>query len=74
MEKKYKLGEHPHSKANLTYHEGRPLLYSEPKKNRTLCLTEEGWGELKLLAKELGYSSVSEFVEKIARRQVKISA
>jgi hypothetical protein len=74
MEKKYKLGEHPHSKANLTYHEGRPRLYSEPKKNRTLCLTEQGWGELKLLAKELGYSSVSDFVEKIARRQVKISA
>ncbi len=72
--KKYTRGEHPHSKANLSFSEGRPCLYSEPKKNRTVCLTQRGWDELKLLARNLGYSSVSDFMEKVARGQIKISA
>ena len=42
-EKKYAPGHHPHSQANLTYHEGRPLAFGAQKKKRNLTVTEEGW-------------------------------
>ena len=75
MSKKiYTRGQHPHSRANLALSEGRPRLYSEQKKNRTVSLTQQGWENLKLLAKNLGYSSVSDFLEKVGRGQVKVSA
>ena len=73
-EKKYAPGHHPHSQANLTYHEGRPLAFGAQKKKRNLTVTEEGWEGLKSIIKEVGCSSVSEFLEKVGRGQVKISA
>ena len=72
--KQYTRGKHPHSQENLALSEGRPCLYSSPKKKRNISMTEEGWEDLKILAKNLGYPSVSEFLEKISRGQVKISA
>lgn len=69
---KYKRGKHPHSKANLVLSEGRPPLYSEEKKRRTLTVTEKGWDGAKLLVDELGCTSISDFIEKLGRGKVKV--
>ena len=50
-------------------HEGRPTIYSQPKKQRYLSVTDEGWEGTKLLVKKLGCTSISDFVEKLGRRQ-----
>ena len=71
---KYSPGEHPKSRANLTYHEGRPLIFGKPKKKHGITVTDEGWEGVKDVVKELGCKSVSEFLEKVGRKQVKISA
>jgi hypothetical protein len=72
--KKYKPGAHPNSQANLTFHDGRPLAFGKQKKKRNLSVTEEGWEGLQPIIEELGCSSVSEFLEKVGRREVKVSA
>lgn len=71
---RFKPGEHPNSQANLTYHEGRPLSFGVEKKKRNLTVTEEGWEGLQSVVKDLGCESVSEFLEKVGRGQVKVSA
>jgi predicted GIY-YIG superfamily endonuclease len=48
-------------------HEGRPTIYSQPKKQRYLSVTNEGWEGTKLLVKKLGCTSISDFVEKLGR-------
>ena len=75
-EQKYSKGEHPNSLSNLTYHQGRKSDFGQRKKTRGVSLTDEGWENMKLLASEHGCSSVSDFLEKIARgiMEVKISA
>lgn len=72
--KKYAPGLHPNSQANLTYHEGRPQAFGVQKKKRNLTVTEEGWEGLQSILSELDCSSVSEFLEKVGRGQVKVSA
>jgi hypothetical protein len=71
---KYSQGQHPKSRANLTYHEGRPLTFGKRKKQHGITVTEEGWEGVKDVVKELGCSSVSDFLEKVGRGEVKVSA
>ncbi len=70
----YDKGKHPKSLANLTYHEGRPRLFGEEKKRRNISVTEKGWDGVKSIADELGCASISDFIEKVGRGQVKVSA
>ncbi len=72
--KKYTQGQNPRSLANLTYHQGRKSDFGERKKTRGVSLTDEGWNNMKLLAKEYGCSSVSDFLEKVARGLVEVKA
>jgi hypothetical protein len=63
-------GSHKNSLSNLT-HEGRPLEYGEPKKERRLSVTATGWNQAKLLIEEMGMS-VSRFVEELGRGRVTV--
>jgi len=66
----YAHGKHPNTLANLI-HQGRPTseeLYGEPKKKRTLTVTESGWQGLVEASKATGCNSVSEFLELIGRQ------
>ncbi|MBD2773761.1 hypothetical protein [Iningainema tapete] len=71
---KHAPGQHPNSKANLIYHEGRPQAFGAKKRKRNLTVTEEGWEGLQPIIQEVGCSSVSEFLEKLGRGQLKVSA
>ncbi len=65
----YPPGKNPKSLDNLI-HEGRPSgeeIYGEPKKKRTLTVTESGWQGLVEGARASGCNSVSEYLEKIGR-------
>ena len=75
-EAKYPKGKHPNSLANLkTGIGGRPKIFeSEGKRQRSISITDTGWEGIKLAAKESGCKSVSEFLEKWGRGEVKISA
>lgn len=70
---KYSPGIHPNSQANLTYHEGRPRQFETEKKNRTISVTQKGWDGAKEVAKEQGFSSLSELIEYLGRKELKIS-
>ena len=72
VEKKYPLGKHPNSLANLNYRGGRPTNFSSRKKQRTLTVTEEGWEGLQPVVKKLGCKSVSDFLEKVGRGLVEV--
>ena len=66
---KVKQGKNPNSLKNLI-HEGRPSseqVYGEPKKQRTLTVTDSGWQGAVAAIKAAGYSSISEYLEKIGR-------
>ena len=65
-------GKHPNSLDNLTYNGGRPKHYDSSKKTRTVTVTEEGWLGLDQLAKQHGFSSRSELLEKLGRGIVKL--
>ena len=67
----YKPGKHPNSLANLT-HEGRPKSYDTEKKQRYLSITEEGWRGVKEIVVEAKCKSVSELLEKLGRKELKI--
>lgn len=72
----YPVGKNPNSLSNLI-HEGRPSakdIYGEPKKKRTLSVTESGWQMTARYIKSLGYSSVSEYLEDLGRKQENASA
>lgn len=67
----YGVGQNPNSLANLR-HDGRPTateVYGEPKKKRTLSVTESGWQASAQKIKKMGYSSVSEFLEEFGREE-----
>ncbi len=79
MEKKqtkYARGKHPNSLASLkkSSHSGRPCQFNAPKKTRSITMTDEGWEGVKLAAKENGFKTLSEFLERVGRGEVKISA
>ena len=66
---KAKQGKNPNSLKNLI-HEGRPSseqVYGEPKKQRTLTVTDSGWQGAIAAIKAAGYSSISDYLEKIGR-------
>ncbi len=72
----YAPGRNPESIKNLI-HEGRPSgsdIYGEPKKKRTLTITESGWQGITKAAKEAGCTSVSEYLEKIVRGEIGLFA
>jgi len=69
----YKLGTHPNSLANLT-RSGRPKAYNADKKQRYLSVTEEGWNGVKELLIETECKSVSELLEKLGRKELKITS
>lgn len=72
---KAKQGKNPNSLKNLI-HEGRPSseqVYGEPKKQRTLTVTDSGWQGAVAAIKAAGYSSISEYLEKIGRGQEMLS-
>lgn len=68
----YSRGKNPNSLDNLN-RDGRPSgeeIYGEPKKKRTLTVTESGWqGTLKVV-RAAGYSSVSEYLERLGRGEI----
>jgi hypothetical protein len=67
-------GQHPNSQKNLT-HEGRPSseeIYGEPKRNRTVTVTESGWDGVKEFVKAAGYKSPSEFLELLGRGAISV--
>jgi hypothetical protein len=65
---------HPNSLANLTYREGRPTIFGTKKKQRTITVTEEGWEGARQAAEAAGFTSISEFLEKWGRGEVRVSA
>ena len=72
----YPQGRNPNSLDNLI-HKGRPTgeeIYGEPKKKRTLTVTESGWQGLVKAARASGCTSVSQYLEKIGRGQVGLTA
>lgn len=72
---KTQQGKNPNSLKNLI-HEGRPSseqVYGEPKKQRTLTVTDSGWEGAAAAIKAAGYSSISDYLEKIGRGQEIIS-
>ena len=60
----------PKSLANLQF--GSNTSYSEPKKQRSITVTETGWLAVKERAGEVGVS-VSEMVELIGRGKFKLT-
>jgi len=72
----YAPGKNPNSLDNLI-HSGRPSgeeIYGETKKKRTLTVTESGWQGVVRAARAAGCTSVSEYMEKIGRGHVGLSA
>ena len=75
--KKYPRGKHPNSLASLKEsprNGGRPRQFDGQKKSRSLSMTDEGWQGMKEAAKQYGYKSLSEFLEKWGRGEIKVSA
>jgi hypothetical protein len=68
----YRQGKHPNSISNLI-REGRPLLYEQQKKARSITLTDDSWNKLEILAKAYNCASKSEFIEKICRGEIQLS-
>ncbi len=66
-------GKHPNSLANLTNREGRPIAFEEKKKVRAVSVTQQGWDGISEIATAKGCSSISEFLEKLGRGEVKIA-
>ena len=59
-------------RTSRTYHEGRPRQFETQKKNRTISVTQKGWDGAKEVAKEQGFSSLSELIEYLGRKELKI--
>ena len=76
MSKKYTKGRNPNSLANLQPGKGRkPKGFDgAEKKRRSLTVSDDGWEGILPIIEEVGCSSVSEFLEKLGRGQLKISA
>ncbi len=74
---KYARGKHPNTLASLkesNHYGGRPRQFDGQKKSRSWSMTDEGWQGMKEAAKKYGYKSLSEFLEKMGRGEIKISA
>ena len=63
-------GRNPKSLANLG---PRPLKYGEPKRKHVCSLTDTGWTGLQTLASALGFSSVTELLERLGRGEYTLS-
>ncbi|NEP09740.1 MAG: hypothetical protein F6K14_05850 [Symploca sp. SIO2C1] len=61
----------PKSLKNLT-HDGRPTIHNERKTTHNISITPTGWSGLNKIAKSMGYSSVSEFIERVGRGEVNL--
>jgi hypothetical protein len=68
----YQRGQNPNSKDNLTYHEGRPVIWDEPTKTHGITVTDSAWDGLKKLVKSKGYRSVSDLIEIVGRDYIDI--
>ena len=73
---KYSPGKNPNSLANLKLGQGtKPRGFDcEEKKRRNLSVTETGWQGTQSVVKQYGCKSVSEFLEKLGRGQLDLSA
>lgn len=69
QEKKIKPGKHPNSLQNLKLG-GNKLRYEQPKKRRSISLTDDGWEMCRQLSKQNFGLSVSEFMEQLARGEI----
>ena len=68
------MGYNPKSLKNLTRAgEGRPRKYSEPKKQRSVSVTDLAWQNTKNIAKNELNLSMSELIEQIGRGKLVIS-
>ncbi|MBD2094742.1 hypothetical protein H6F90_06200 [Trichocoleus sp. FACHB-591] len=67
----YSRGHNPKSQKNLN-REGRQPLHGEPKKDRFVRATTDGWEGFKEVAQGLGISA-SELVEQIGRGELIVS-
>lgn len=63
-------GHHQNSLANL---QPRTKTYGEDKKRRTLSVTEAGWEGAMQAIEAAGCNSISEFLERLGRGQIKVS-
>lgn len=63
---------HPNSLANLK--DGRPPLFDEKKKVRAVSVTQTGWDGILQAAEAVGCDSISEFLERLGRGEVEVSA
>lgn len=64
----YTRGKNPNS-----YRGGRPKSYSEEKKRRMISVTESGWEGATQVIEEVGCSSISEFLERLGRGEIRIA-
>jgi hypothetical protein len=68
LDESYSRGQNPRSQKNLN-REGRQPLHGEPKKDRFVRATTDGWEGFKEVAQSLGISA-SELVEQIGRGEL----
>jgi hypothetical protein len=61
----------PKSLENLT-HDGRKTLWGEPKKKRTLTLTDTCWQTLEQWVSRNGERSISELLEALTRGMIEV--
>lgn len=66
----YSHGTNPKSLQNLS-REGRPALYNQPKRRRTLEITDAGWHGFTKFVKNAGYNSITDYIEKVGRHHPK---
>lgn len=64
-------GTHPNSLANLTWKNGRPIKFGAKKVRHCLSISEEGWAGIAQMAEAAGCTSVSDFLEKLGRGELK---
>ncbi|GAB4551289.1 MAG: hypothetical protein Tsb0014_45580 [Pleurocapsa sp.] len=65
-------GKHPNSLKNLQLG-GNKIKYDQPKKQRSVSLTDEGWSKCRAEIKSALGITVSEFLEQIGRGEIKIN-
>ena len=63
-------GRHPNSLANL---QSGQIKFEEKKKVRSVSVTQQGWNGIAQIAEASGCDSISEFLEKLGRGEVKIA-
>ena len=71
QEKKVKPGKHPNSLKNLKLG-GNKLRYEQPKKQRCISLTDDGWDKCRQSIRKNLDLSVSEFMERLGRGEINL--